>query len=78
MTGQKQQLNRWRELTTHCQPHRYITVNPLSVLLRSSTASKLTLGHRQQQSFDMGFPSVRCEYHKLIKKLAWPDEVEQS
>ena len=25
---------------------------------------------------DVGFPSVCCEYHWLIKILAWPDRVE--
>ena len=25
---------------------------------------------------DVGFPSVCCEYHWLIKKLFWPDKVE--
>ena len=27
---------------------------------------------------DVGFPFVRCEYDWLIKKLAWPDRVEQN
>ena len=32
---------------------------------------------KQKRGGDMGFPSVCCEYHWLIKKLACPDRVDR-
>lgn len=45
---------------------------------RDLYSSYSSVDSNQQWRSDVGYPSVFCEYHWLIEKLAWPERVEQS